>query len=82
MASAQSSFDKVLDLLRTSVVAQALAMCIALGVSGAMLLMGREVPDWWQGVTMLILGFYFGGKVAQWQLNASQVTANQQKGIQ
>lgn len=54
-------------------------MCIALGVSGAMLLMGREVPDWWQGVTMLILGFYFGGKVAQWQLNANQVMANQQK---
>lgn len=71
----ETNFDKLLDLFRTSVVAQAIAMLVVLGVSGAILIMGGTVPEWWQGLTILILGFYFGGKVAQWQLNAEQVRA-------
>jgi hypothetical protein len=52
----------VFELLRESVLIQALITLIFVTAASWIALSGGEVPDWMVQLLMLILGFYFGSK--------------------
>lgn len=56
--------NKFWDLLRESVILQALLTSGIWGCVLYLILAGREVPEGLIGAANLVLGFYFGSKVA------------------
>jgi len=55
--------DKLLDLIRESVIIQGILTLGLVGAAIGMMLQGREVPrDLWS-LVVLVVGFYFGSKV-------------------
>ena len=55
--------DKLLELIRESVIIQGILTLGLVGAAIGMMLQGREVPrDLWS-LVVLVVGFYFGSKV-------------------
>ena len=55
--------DKLLELIRESVIIQGILTCALVGAAIYLMLQGKDIPkDLWTLVT-LIVGFYFGSKV-------------------
>ena len=55
--------DGFIQLLRESVITQALITVMALGVTFVLVATGRDVPQEVWTMDGLVIGFYFGGKV-------------------
>jgi hypothetical protein len=53
----------LLELLKTSVLTQALVTLIVLVVDCYLIIAGENVPPELWGITSLVIGFYFGSKV-------------------
>jgi len=64
-----------IDLLKSSVLTQALVTLIVLVVDCYMIIAGKIVPPELWAITSLVIGFYFGSKVGivQGQNNASKL---------
>lgn len=74
---AGSTFDKIVDLFKTSVVTQALIVAIFATGTFVLLLTDRPVPDTIYTIDALVVGFYFGGRIMRQQLEiAGQVKTN------
>jgi hypothetical protein len=58
-----SRFTQVIELMRDSVITQALVTIMALAATLWMAIDGRTVPGELWAIDGLTLGFYFGGKV-------------------
>jgi hypothetical protein len=56
--------DKFLDLLTQSVIVQGLLTLLVVGAWLYMLVAGLTVPDTLTNIVGIVIGFYFGGKVA------------------
>ena len=55
--------DKLLELIRESVIIQGILTLALVGAAIWMMLQGKEVPkDLWS-LVILVIGFYFGSKV-------------------
>ena len=54
--------DTFYSLLRESVLVQATVTLILIGVMGYMYIAGREVPNDFVNIAMLVVGFWFGSK--------------------
>ena len=57
------SWSDFVELLRESVITQALITLLALGVTFYLVGTGQPVPEQIWTIDGLIIGFYFGGKV-------------------
>jgi len=56
--------DKLLDLMQQSVILQAILTVMVVGVWLYMMVAGRTTPPSLEQIVGLVVGFYFGGKVA------------------
>lgn len=59
------ALNKFLDLLRESIIFQGLITLTLIIVCGYLWATGQTVPDDLQKALLLVLGFFFGGKVQQ-----------------
>lgn len=57
--------DKLIDLLKTSTILQALMTISLLGVMSYKLIVNEPIPDILTNAFLVILGFYFGSKSQQ-----------------
>jgi hypothetical protein len=71
-APARSRWSDFVDLLRESVITQALITVLSLSVTFALVALGRAVPDEVWAIDGLVVGFYFGGKVQSQALRLMQ----------
>ena len=58
-----SRFSQIIELMRDSVITQALVTVMALAATLWIVIEGRTVPGELWAIDGLTLGFYFGGKV-------------------
>jgi hypothetical protein len=58
---------------------QGIVTVLVLGVTLALVLLGRPVPDQLWGVTLLIVGFFFGDKVGVARSQAAAVRMDAKK---
>jgi hypothetical protein len=72
-----SVLDKIIDLFKTSAVTQGAITIICLLATFALLFNGMVPPDWLTSIDLLIVGFFFGGKlgVAQGRLDIQKENA-------
>ncbi len=59
--------QQLIDLLKQSVLVQAVITLAVIGATLYLVVVGRPVEDWLLQVLWLILGFYFGSKVGYLQ---------------
>lgn len=62
MANMKETF---VDLLKSSTLIQGTIALVATGTVAYLYIVGRPVPDTLVSLTMLIVGYYFGGKTQQ-----------------
>lgn len=55
--------DKFWDLLKQSVITQAIITVVVIVVDCYMIIAGRTIPAELWAITSLVIGFYFGSKV-------------------
>jgi len=53
----------LIDLIKSSVLTQALITIAVLSLTGYMMIVGRPVPGELYAMDSLVIGFYFGSKV-------------------
>jgi uncharacterized membrane protein len=61
--------DKFWELLQTSVIVQALITLAVVGATVYLVVSGKPIPDQLRDLTGLVIGFYFGSKLALRQVN-------------
>lgn len=59
--------DKFMDLLKESVILQAVLTLAIWGTLLVMIVTGKSIPEILSGAANLVLGFYFGSKLAMAQ---------------
>lgn len=64
------TINKMIDLLKESVLVQGVITLVVIGVAGYLIIQGKPIPENWNTILMLIIGFYFGAKSAQWQFKS------------
>lgn len=64
--------EKIVDLLRESVIFQGTITLIVLGVWAYLEISGRAVPQDVQLITGAVVGFFFGGKYTQSMARAAK----------
>lgn len=71
-------FEMCVDLLKSSVVTQGIIVAV-FGIGTFMLLLtDRPIPEWLQVFLGVIIGFYFGGRLMQKQLESQVQVAQAQ----
>lgn len=68
----RSRWADLIDLLRESVITQAIITILSLSVTFALVALGRTVPEEVWALDGLVIGFYFGGKVQSQALRMMQ----------
>jgi len=71
-AAGRSRWNDLIDLLRESVITQAIITTLTLSVTFALVMQGRAVPEEVWALDGLVIGFYFGGKVQSQALRMMQ----------
>jgi len=71
-AAGRSRWNDLIDLLRESVITQAIITTLTLSVTFALVAQGRAVPEEVWALDGLVIGFYFGGKVQSQALRMMQ----------
>ena len=57
-----STFDKILDLIKSSAVTQGILSVLVVGGYIYMIVAGLPVPPAYEAIAALVVGFFFGGK--------------------
>ena len=60
-----TALQTIVDLLRESVLVQGAITFVVIGVYAYLVVIGQPVPDDFKQVALLIIGFFFGQKVAR-----------------
>lgn len=68
------TINQMIGLLKESVLVQGAITLVVIGTVSYLVLMGKPVPEDYNRIFWIIIGFYFGAKTAQWQLK-SQIDA-------
>jgi len=67
-----SGWTRFFDLLERSIIVQSFVTAVLVGVSCALYVMGKDVPDGLQTLTMTVVAFWMGSKVQHTVDNSRQ----------